>query len=60
MKDQFAVMVEGKSTPSKLHDTLESAQNEAVRLARLERTDVYILEVIGKAEISDVIVQYKK
>lgn len=54
MDSKFAVMVEGKSTPSKLHETFDQAKDEATRLARLERRDVYILKVIAKAEISDV------
>ena len=54
MEDKFAVMVEGKSTPSKLHDSFEQAKDEAIRLARLERKDVYVLKVVAKAEISDV------
>ena len=54
MDSKFAVMVEGKSTPSKLHDTFDQAKDEATRLARLERRDVYVLKVVAKAEISDV------
>lgn len=54
MEDKFAVMVEGKSAPSKLHDSFEQAKDEATRLARLERRDTYILKVVAKAEISDV------
>ena len=54
MNPKFAVMVEGKSTPSKLHDTFDQAKDEATRLARLERRDVYVLKVVAKAEISDV------
>lgn len=54
MDSKFAVMVEGKSTPSKLHDTFDQAKDEATRLARLERKDVYVLKVVAKAEISDV------
>jgi len=54
MKDKFALMVEGKQAPSKLHDSLQEATTEATRLAKITRQDVYILKVIGKAEISDV------
>ena len=54
MNPKFAVMVEGKSTPSKLHESFDQAKDEATRLARLERRDVYVLKVVAKAEISDV------
>jgi hypothetical protein len=54
MDEQFAVMVEGKQTPSKLYEDYESATSEAIRLARQERKDVYVLKVVAKAEISDV------
>ena len=54
MDSKFAVMVEGKQTPSKLHDTFDQAKDEATRLVRLERKDVYILKAVAKAEISDV------
>jgi hypothetical protein len=54
MEEQFAVMVEGKQTPSKLYEDYESATSEATRLARQERRDVYVLKVVAKAEISDV------
>lgn len=54
MNSKFAVMVEGKQLPSKLHDTFDQAKDEATRLARLERRDVYVLKVVAKAEISDV------
>jgi hypothetical protein len=54
MDPKFAVMVEGKNLPSKIHTSFDEAQAEATRLARLERKDVYILKVVAKAEISDV------
>ncbi len=54
MESKFAVMVEGKQTPSKLYEDFDSASHEATRLARQERRDVYVLKVVAKAEISDV------
>jgi hypothetical protein len=54
MEDKFAVMVEGKQTPSKLYDSFDQAKDEATRLARQERRDAYVLKVVAKAEISDV------
>lgn len=54
MTEQYAVMVEGKQGPSKLHNSLEEATMEATRLAKITRQDVYVLKVVAKAEISDV------
>jgi len=54
MNEQFAVMVEGKQTPSKLYENYEAACTEATRLARQERRDTYVLQVVAKAEITDV------
>lgn len=50
----FAVMVEGKQTPSKIQKSFDEAQNEASRLARLERQPVYILKAVAKVEMTDV------
>ena len=54
MDSKFAVMVEGKQSPSKLHETFDQAKDEATRLARLERRDVYILKIVAKVELSDI------
>ncbi len=54
----FAVMVEGKQTPSKLYNSSLEAETEAIRLARQERKDVYILKIVGKAEMTDVKITY--
>jgi hypothetical protein len=54
MNPQFAVMVEGKQLPSKLHETFDEAKDEATRLARLEKQSVYILKTVAKAEIADI------
>ena len=51
---KFALMVEGKQTPSKLYDTYDEAEQEARRLARSERRNTYILKVIALVELSDV------
>lgn len=56
--NKFAVMVEGKQTPSKLYGNSLEAESEAIRLARQERKDVYILKVVGKAEVADVKIIY--
>lgn len=54
----FAVMVEGKQTPSKLYNSSLEAESEAIRLARQERRNVYILKIVGIAEMSDVKITY--
>lgn len=50
----FAVMVEGKQTPSKVHREFADAETEAIRLAKIERQPVYILKAVAKVEMTDV------
>lgn len=50
----FAVMVEGKQTPSKIHREFADAETEAIRLAKIERQPVYILKAVAKVEMTDV------
>lgn len=52
--DKFAIMVEGKQSPSRIHNSFMEAKSEAIRLARQEKRDVYILKLIAKAELADV------
>lgn len=54
MNSIFAVMVEGKQTPSKVHEEFADAEAEAIRLAKLERQPVYILKAVAKVEMTDV------
>lgn len=54
MNTIFAVMVEGKQTPSKIHEEFVDAETEAIRLAKLERQPVYILKAVAKVEMVDV------
>lgn len=54
MNSIFAVMVEGKQTPSKIHEEFADAETEAIRLAKLERQPVYILKAVAKVEMTDV------
>jgi hypothetical protein len=54
METIFAVMVEGKQTPSKVHSNFDEAQMEATRLAKLERKTVFILKAVAKVEMVDV------
>ena len=50
----YAVMVEGKQTPSKTYDSYDTAEAEATRLAQIERRIVYILLAVAKVELNDV------
>lgn len=50
----FAVMVEGKQTPSKVHREFTDAETEAIRLAKIERQPVYILKAVAKVEMTAV------
>lgn len=52
--DKFALMVEGKETPRRIHNSFLEAKTEAIRLARQEKRDVYIFKLIAKAELADV------
>lgn len=47
MEKKFAIMVEGKQTPSKLYQDFDLANEEATRLAKKEGRSVYILKVIA-------------
>jgi hypothetical protein len=38
-----------RSRPSVTHDTLESAKNEAMRLAGIHNKPFWVLEIVGKA-----------
>lgn len=51
MEKVFAVMVEGKQTPSQVHHTYEGARVEAERLAKKEQRTTYILQAVAKVEI---------
>ena len=50
----YAVMVEGKQTPSKLYTDYGSALQEASRLASLERKTAYVLIAVTKLEMNDI------
>lgn len=57
-ENKFALMVVGKQNPSVLHETFKDAELEAIRLAKSERRDVYILKVVAKAELNDIKLTY--
>ena len=50
-KPSYVVYVEWRQAPSKIHNTLESAKKEALRLAKIERSNVYIAKLIEWIEI---------
>lgn len=54
LKKWYSVMVENRSLPSQLHDSYESAEKEAKRLAIKERNTTYVLLVVSKIELNDV------
>lgn len=50
----YMIYVDGRNTPTKKHDTEESAIKEATRLARETGKSVYILKPIKKLEMSEI------
>lgn len=54
MKKVFAVMVEGKQTPSMFHESYDEAQAEAERLAKKEKRTAFVLKAVTKLEVSEV------
>lgn len=51
----FAVMVEGRQTPSKMYSEQCDAENEAKRLALKERLTTYTVKAVSKFSLNDVI-----
>lgn len=45
---RYALMVDGRSAPTKLHDSLDDAEKEAIRLAEKEKCKVYVLKAISE------------
>lgn len=45
MEKNYAVMVEGRQTPSKFYGDYQSAEKEAKRLTLIEKKTSYVLEV---------------
>lgn len=52
--EKYVVMVEGKTSPTKLHDNYETAEFEATRLCRKEQLPVYICKAVTKVELNQV------
>lgn len=51
----FAVMVEGRQTPSKMYSEQCDAENEAKRLALKERLTTYTVKAVSKFSLNEVI-----
>ena len=49
----YMVWVEGSAGPMKMHPTRQSADEEAVRLARQEGRRVYILKATTRIEVGE-------
>lgn len=56
MKTKYVVIVENKSAPRKIHDSLESAQAEAMRLAKVEVGHVVTVAQVLNRMVGKVIV----
>lgn len=54
MNEIFAVMVEGKQTPSKTYPNYDEAEKEAARLATQERRTTYVLKAVAELKLNDV------
>jgi hypothetical protein len=57
---KYVVIVENKSAPRKFHDTLGSAQAEAMRLAKIEVEHVVTVaqvlnQMVGKVTVIDFV-----
>jgi hypothetical protein len=52
--EKFVVMVEGRTSPTKIHETYEAAEYEAKRLCLKEYLPVYICKAVTKVELNQV------
>lgn len=52
--DKYVVIVEGRSTPTKTHDSYEIAEKEAKRLCEKERRNAHVLKIVSLIEIPPV------
>ena len=50
----YAVMVVGKSTPSKTYNDFTEAEQEAIRLTSIEKRTAYVLRAVSMYELNDV------
>lgn len=58
MKKYYMCHVSGRGNPEVIHATFSEAHKEAMRLARKERTNVYILQTIGLCKLANQPVEY--
>ena len=56
-KTFYMVFLEGMDTPAYKHDTIESAETEAKRLAKMYKRKAYVLCTIKSIEINEFIVK---
>ena len=52
--NNYAVMLDGKQTPSRIYTSYEQAEYEAKRLAIKEKLTAYVLKVVSKVELVEV------
>lgn len=52
--EKYVVMVEGRTSPTKIHDNYETAEFEAKRLCLKEQFPVYICKAVTKVELNQV------
>ena len=52
--EKYVVMVEGRTSPTKIHDSYETAEHEAKRLCLKEQLPVYICKAVTKVELNQV------
>ena len=52
--EKYVVMVEGRTSPTKIHETYEAAEYEAKRLCLKEQLPVYICKAVTKVELNHV------
>ena len=52
--EKYVIMVEGRTSPTKIHDNYESAEFEAKRLCLKEQLPVYICKAVTKVELNQV------
>lgn len=51
---RYSVMVEGKTSPTKFHDSYEVAEQEAIRLVNKENKPTYVLMAVSLVELNSV------
>lgn len=52
--EKYVVMIEGRNTPTKIHDSYETAEKEAKRLCEKERRNAHVLKIVSLIEIPPI------